>query len=215
MGKRYFQQVRKHFQFLVDEHGFSVEQEVDGGRYLMVVFQQTDSAHPNICRIRVPYQEGRVQVDVAPISSPDDWFGLATILLALWVDIRSRRSGDYAFWLYLFGVVAFWGGLTSQDSDSEWAKFAYFCINIALIGVGAVLNRRVFVVFGGLGAAVYFGHLAANVFEDSWLFPVALTAIGLLIIYLGIVWQKHEKTITRRLRSVLPAALRELLDARA
>ena len=81
--------------------------------------------------------------------------------------------------------------------------------------VGAVLNRRVFVVFGGLGAAVYFGHLAADVFEDSWLFPVALTAIGLLIIYLGIVWQKHEQAITRQLRSVLPAVLRELLEARA
>ena len=125
------------------------------------------------------------------------WFGAATLLLALWVDIRS-----------------FWGGLTSQHSDSEWAKLAYFGINLVLIGLGAILDRRVFVVFGGLGSAVYFGHLAANVFEDSWLFPIALTAIGLAIVYLGIVWQKHELAITRKLRSVLPPAIRELLDAR-
>ena len=97
MGKRYFQQVRKHFQFLVDEHGFSVEQEADGGRYLMVVFQQTDSAHPNICRIRVPYQEGRVQVDVAPISSPDDWFGLATIIQYLTPEAEVRWTYDEVY----------------------------------------------------------------------------------------------------------------------
>jgi hypothetical protein len=94
MGKRYFRQVRKHFQFLVDEHGFSVEREVDGGRYLMVVFQQTDSAHPNICRIRIPYQEGRVQVDVAPISAPEDWFGLATIIQYLMPEAEERWTYD-------------------------------------------------------------------------------------------------------------------------
>ncbi|MBN1979844.1 MAG: hypothetical protein JW918_20820 [Anaerolineae bacterium] len=90
MGKRYFQQVRRHFQFLVDEHGFSVEKEVDGGRYLMVVFRQADSSRPNICRIRVPYQEGRVQVDVAPLSSPEDWFGLATIIQYLTPEAEGR-----------------------------------------------------------------------------------------------------------------------------
>ena len=38
------------------------------------------------------------------------WFGLAMVLLAFWVDVRSRHSKDYAFWLYLFGVLTFWGG---------------------------------------------------------------------------------------------------------
>ena len=97
MGKRYFAQVRRHFRFLIDEYGFWVEREVDGGRYLMVVFQQTDSAHPNICRIRVPYQERRVQVDVAPISSPDDWFGLATIVQYLTPEAEGRWTYDEVY----------------------------------------------------------------------------------------------------------------------
>jgi len=97
MGKRYFSQARKHFQFLIDEHGFSVEQEVDGGRYLMVVFRQTDSSHPNICQIRVPYQEGRVQVDVAPLSSPEDWFGLATVLQYLTPEAGGRWTYDEVY----------------------------------------------------------------------------------------------------------------------
>ena len=142
------------------------------------------------------------------------YFGIGTILFAFIVDIRSRKSGDYAFWLYLFGVMTFWGGMTSQHSDSELAKFIYFCVNLLLIGTGVVIIRRVFVVFGAIGCSVYLGHLAAEVFENSFLFPVALTIIGILIICLGIAWQRNEKHITRKLRGILPGPLRELLDER-
>jgi len=142
------------------------------------------------------------------------WFGLLTIFIAFWVDIRSRKSGDYAFWLYIFGVIAFWCGLSMQHSDSEFSKFIYLCINMGLIGIGAVLVRRVFVVFGVLGCAGYFEHLASTIFENSWLFPIALTVIGLSIVYLGVVWQKNEEVITNRIRGILPVALQELLSER-
>ena len=143
------------------------------------------------------------------------WFGLVITLLALWVDIRSRHTSDYAFWLYLFGVMAFWGGLSSQQSDSEMAKFVYFCINLLLIVVGVALVRKVFVIFGALGASMYFGHLANAVFQDSWLFPIALTFIGIAVIYLGVVWQKNEVAITSAVRQFLPLVLRELLEKRS
>ena len=101
-----------------------------------------------------------------------------------------------------------------QHSDSELNKFIYFVINLLMIGIGVVLVRRVFVVFGGLGSSFYLGHLASSIFKDSWLFPISLTAIGLLIIYLGILWQKHEKTLTQSVQQKLPTALRELLEAK-
>ncbi|MFQ5757106.1 MAG: DUF2157 domain-containing protein [Acidiferrobacterales bacterium] len=142
------------------------------------------------------------------------YFGLAMVLLAFWVDIRARKSGDYAFWLYIFGLIAFWGGMTAQQSDSELSKFFYFCINLLLIGVGVVLMRRVFVVFGAIGTIFYLGHLASNVFRDSWLFPIALSAIGLCIIYLGVLWQRNESEITKRVHALLPNQLRELLQKR-
>lgn len=142
------------------------------------------------------------------------WFGLLVTLLAFWVDVRSRHDQDYAFWLYLFGVLAFWGGLSSMHSDSELGKFIYLCINLAMIAVGAMLSRRVFAVFGGLGAAGYVGHLAYGVFKDSMLFPFALTALGLGVVYLGILWQRHEAALSARLRGLLPSALRELIEAR-
>lgn len=142
------------------------------------------------------------------------YFGLLVLLLAFWVDIRSRHDRDFAFWLYLFGMLAFWCGLSLLSSDSELGKFAYLCINLALIAVGAVLSRRVFVVFGGLGAAGYLGHLTYDVFKDSMLFPFVLTLLGLGVIYLGIVWQRHETAISQLLRKPLPQPLRELIERR-
>ncbi len=136
------------------------------------------------------------------------------VLLAFWVDIRSRHDQDYAFWLYLFGVLAFWGGLSLMYSDSELGKFLYCCINLLMIASGAVLSRRVWVVFGGLGCAGYLGYLAYHVFQDSLLFPFVLTLIGLGVIYLGILWQRHEADISTRVQTWLPFALRELIEQR-
>jgi hypothetical protein len=143
------------------------------------------------------------------------YFGLLTVLLAFWVDLRSRFSRDYAFWLYLFGVLTFWGGMSLINSGSELGKLAYCGINLLMILVGAVLGRRVFAVFGGLGVAGYLGHLSWRVFRDSLVFPFALTLIGLAIIWLGVVWQRREEEWSARLRGLLPAALRELIEARA
>ena len=155
---------------------------------------------------------GRADFELRALVSM--YFGLTMTLFAFWVDIRSAKSGDYAFWLYLFGVLAFWGGMTSQHSDSELSKFIYCCINLALVGVGVIIVRKVFVIFGAIGCSIYLGHLADEVFKDSWLFPIALTAIGFGIIYLGLLWQKNEKNITRKFRSYLPLPLRELLEER-
>lgn len=142
------------------------------------------------------------------------WFGLAMLVLAFIVDIRSRHSKDHAFWLYIFGVITFWGGLTAMNSGSEWNKFIYFCINLAMILIGAVLTRHLFVIFCGLGTAFYIGHIADTIFKDSMLFPVALSLIGFGVIYLGVVWQKNETQIAQNLRRLLPQQLRELVESK-
>jgi hypothetical protein len=142
-------------------------------------------------------------------------FGLAMTLLAFGVDLRSEPRRDHAFWLYVFGVMTFWGGLTSLDSNSELGKLVYCGINLALIAIGAALCRRVFAVFGGLGVAVYLAHLSHTIFKDSLLFPVALTAIGLGVVAAGVVWQRHEAAIGAWLRARLPAAVRTLVERRA
>lgn len=140
--------------------------------------------------------------------------GFLMISLAFWVDVRSRNKADYSFWIYLFGVIAFWGGLSLQHSDSELSKFMYFTINLCMIFIGVLIVRRVFVIFGALGCSGYIGYLASSIFEDSWFFPIILTLLGLFVIYLGVLWQKKEIAITSKARSYLPKALRELLESK-
>lgn len=140
-------------------------------------------------------------------------FGAAMLATAFFVDVRLFKSRDYAFWLYIFGVMTFWGGLTAMNSESELGKFFYCCINLAMIAAGAALSRRVFAVFGGIGVAIYLGHLSHTIFKDSMLFPLALSAIGLGIIASGVMWQRHEAAIGERLRSYLPPAIRDLVTS--
>lgn len=141
-------------------------------------------------------------------------FGLVMVLIAFWVDLRSRWSRDYSFWLYVFGLLTFWCALTSLGSGRLEGKLVYLAINLALVFIGAVLVRRVFTVFGAIGVAVVLGDLSWKLFRDSWLFPIALTAIGIGIVYLGIWWSRHEAGIAARMQQWLPADLRELIAAR-
>lgn len=143
------------------------------------------------------------------------WCGLAMLLTAFWVDLRTRTREDPAFWLYLIGALVFWGGFTLLQTDNAWSLLVYAGVNILLIAVGAVLARRVFAVFGGLGLAYYIGHLAFEVFDDSLWFAIALTVIGLALVLLGIAWQRHEAAIGAVLRRPLPAAVRALIERRA
>jgi len=143
-------------------------------------------------------------------------FGIATVFIALWVDVRSRRATepewrqDYAFWLYLYGTLMFWGGLSLRDSDSEWGKALYCLINLALVFGGAVIGRRVFTVFGGVGVAIYLGHLSHKVFGDTLWFPFALSLLGLGLVWLGVWWQRHETQIQQRLSRWMPSGLRDI-----
>lgn len=142
------------------------------------------------------------------------YFGLVMVLLAFWVDFRVKGKADYPFWLYLLGVMAFWGGLTAQSSDDELSKLIYLGINLLMLGIGVVLVRKVFVVFAAIGICFYLGHLAFDLFKDSWLFPIALSVIGLVIIYLGVLWQKNETAISQKLRSLLPNQVQHFLNAK-
>ncbi|MBI3897424.1 MAG: DUF2157 domain-containing protein [Gammaproteobacteria bacterium] len=141
-------------------------------------------------------------------------FGLLMLLLAFFVDLRSRHSKDYPFWLYLFGVMTFWGVLSSMGSGELSGKLIYLAINFSLIFVGAILGRRVFAVFGGIGIALVLGDLSWQIFKDSFAFVAVLSLLGFALIGVGVWWSKRESVITTKLRALLPQDVRELLEAR-
>lgn len=101
------------------------------------------------------------------------------------------RSEDFAFWCYLFGMFAFWGGLTSMNSGSEVMRVLYALLNIGLIGLAVWLRRSTFLVFGAFGMFFYLGHLAYDVFSGSFFFPFVLALLGLGLILLTVWLQRR------------------------
>ena len=160
---------------------------------------------------------------MATITAPDLLVGEAAWQARLWVSVAfgvvilmgaylvdRRTEADYAFWGYLFGLLAFWGGLTTMEAGSEWTYLGYGLLNVVLVGLGIFLERRAFLMFGSLGVFLYLGHLAYEVFADSVYFPLALSGIGVGLIYLGIKYQQNRAAIERLFWTRLPPSLRQL-----
>lgn len=143
------------------------------------------------------------------------WFGLLVIAAAWLIDLKQRQDGDFAFWLHLFGLMAFWGGLTMQESGNEIGKAAYCAVNVGLVVLSVYLMRRAYAVFGAIGVTTYLGYLSSVVFSDSILFPFALSGIGVLLIGFGLFFHKYGPAIGQGLDELLPAPLRELRPAHA
>jgi hypothetical protein len=161
-----------------------------------------------------------MSMDLAPwvaLKAPGDWnvqrqvsiwFGLATIIVAWIVD--TRRRGDFAFWLHLFGIFTFWGAVTSAPVGSTFDKALYCAMNVGLLFFAVFLGRKVYAVFGVMGISLYLGNLAYTVFNDSLLFPFALSLIGVGVIAAGLLYYRDQERITAWLEARVPDPLKRL-----
>ncbi|WP_116473484.1 DUF2157 domain-containing protein [Zobellella maritima] len=143
------------------------------------------------------------------------WCGLLMTMAAIRIELANDSRQDFAFWLYLWGGTTFWAGLSLLQLGGNEPGPEYLVGNLLMILLGTLLVRRILVGLGGLGTAWYLGYLAWEVFADSLLFPLALTAIGLAVMGLGIFWQRHQRRLTERLLAMLPPRLSALLARRA
>ena len=136
-------------------------------------------------------------------------FGLVMLFVAYLAD--RRTDADLSFWLYLFGMTAFWGAISAMDSGSELRRFLYCLLNLFFIVVSVALKRRVFLVYGALGVNAYLVTLAWRVFERSVMFPFALTGLGLGVIWCAVKYQRNRGKIDLWVESLIPDALRSLM----
>jgi len=121
------------------------------------------------------------------------------ILMVLGYFLDKAKKINFAFWSYLFGTVAFWGSFLNLVWDKhEIYLILFLLVNLIMIVSSIVLQRKVLLVFGGLGVFAYLTHLAYDLFENSILFPFILSFIGLGIIYLGILYQRNRVLIDRK-----------------
>lgn len=135
-------------------------------------------------------------------------FGLIIIGIGYFADIKFKK--DYSFWLYLFGSMTLTAGLSVFYNENTF-KLALLCFsNIILILFSIFINRNVFLVFGTIGLIEFLGRISWIFFQDSVLFPFALTIIGILLISSGIFFQKNKKTIEEKFVNKLPSFILKL-----
>jgi len=137
--------------------------------------------------------------------------GIVIIVLAIFVDFRNRSPLDYSHWLYTFGVITIWGSLFMLIPEDHWGAGYLLAISLIFIVCGALLRRRVFLIFGGIGLFRVLSYLTIEVFTDSLIYPLVLSAIGVGIVLIGIYWQKHELFIAMTLAEFLPSAWQKAL----
>jgi hypothetical protein len=133
-------------------------------------------------------------------------FGLLMLIIAYFVDKKFKEI-DFAFWIYLYGMLAFWVSLSFMDRNSELDKFIYCLINIGLIISSVYLRRKLFAVFGVVGVIGYICHLSWVLFEGSYIFPIILTFLGIIIIAIGVKYQQNKKKFEAVIESLFPTFL--------
>ncbi len=89
-------------------------------------------------------------------------FGVG-MLVAGWIMERLKGSHpDFGFWLYLFGLIAFWFSVTFEYPTRDLYASIYLLVNVGLGLIGSHLNRTTFHVFGTIGVIVYVHGLVTN-----------------------------------------------------
>jgi hypothetical protein len=115
--------------------------------------------------------------------------GAALVGIGLALDLRGLRR--FAFWPHVFGFLALLGAicwLTIEDA-STGAWIVITLVSLITIFAAIPLGRSTFAVFGGIGLLSTLCYWSHKAFWDTAVFPIALAAIGLGFVGLGMLWQ--------------------------
>jgi len=115
----------------------------------------------------------------------------AMIAIGYAVERRQPPREDYAFWVYLAGLVMLLVAYVSVWSYIGRWRHALPLVAVALVTASLYLRRRTFLVAGGVAAFGYLGYLAFDVFQKVVALPIALATLGLLVI-VSTVWMQRR-----------------------
>lgn len=106
MDTSFFDQVRKHFRYLVDEFGFSIarEEKFPHFDFAEVVLQSKD------CQIRLSREKGDVFLHISPLLPSQYWISLGTVIAYL----SQETDNSWKYWENRPG------NLDNYDSRIEW-----------------------------------------------------------------------------------------------
>ena len=96
-------------------------------------------------------------------------------------------------------------------SHMEKWKAGGCVLAVGLILLAVPLQSKFMIAIGTIYIFAYLSYLAYEVFKNSLLFPLALVALGILLIYCGIMYQRSEAGIHEAFDSAVPPLFKALL----
>ena len=122
----------------------------------------------------------------------------AMIAIGYAADRRQPPGEDYAFWVYLAGLVTLlFGYIEVWQYIGRW-RHALPLVAAALVTASLYLRRRTLLVAGGFAAFGYLGYLAFDVFRRVIALPIALATLGLLVIVTTVWMQRRYPALVDR-----------------
>jgi hypothetical protein len=113
------------------------------------------------------------------------------IAIAYAVERRQPPGEDYAFWVYLAGLVMLLVAYVGVWQYIGRWRHALPLVAAALVTASLYLRRRTLLVAGGFAAFGYLGYLAFDVLRRVVALPIALATLGLLVI-VATVWMQRR-----------------------
>ena len=127
--------------------------------------------------------------------------GAAT--LAGGVAARGRTERDYSLWLYVAGLAGLAVGVGSQTFSSDAAGWGilWMVVALAILVLSLVLQERLFAAAGLAAMFVYFAKLVFEVFQSANA-ALALVVLGLVLLGVGMLYQRYNERLFSRPRPV-------------
>jgi len=119
--------------------------------------------------------------------------GIGMLICSYILDQKNKPA--FAFYGYLFGSLTFFGALTFLQYSSSFHFALYLLIQIAAVIVGTWIQRKIIVFFGSLGILSYLLYLSYDLFSNETFFSMGLAFIGVLLITVGLLYQKNKGVI--------------------
>lgn len=86
-------------------------------------------------------------------------------------------------------------------------------VAVALVLLSVPLQSKFIITIGAIYLFSYLSHLAYHVFKNSMYFPLALIALGVLIIFSGITYQRNHILVEEAFDAITPSFIKVLLNS--
>ncbi len=133
-------------------------------------------------------------------------FGLVELIIIICYDyVIDTKNQDRLFWPYIAATLTFWSGLCAINSSYQHiGHFFFLLINLLMLLISVILQRKIFAICATIGIFWYFGNLVTN----SYILPFLLIIAGFIIIYLATRWSKVEAKFMTKYNKLLPRRYR-------